>query len=444
MRKSQKLALSGIAGALMLMLSATVVAAAEIKSIAQDIKVVVKTGDNLTTIVKQVMGAAEFWEEVAQANQISSPNALKPGQVIVFPGELVQQRNFARVVFSKGRAQLTRLGSEAGVPVDKGARVFLGDVITTGEDGFVSLSFAGESLINVQPDSRIQIVEFDCFDTEKSCVVNLSADEGQMNFDIRNIGFKKPPLYSIETPYASAAVRGTRFDVDVLDGSVLGVTEGAVRVTASGGLVADLPMGKGTLAGEGRSVTTIYDLLKQPEYSEHVRFSAEDYVTWTPIDNARSYKYVIAENESLSDVIVSGSTDSTFINMLSEPQQFYLATRALDENGLKGFRAVQRIDQVDIDENASAPELEIELSDNQLIIVNSGEVTSEIHIGDALEPVDELSQLLRYDAYDLDAGKTLELEVESEGDIYIISRAVLGSSAVSPYGNIYEFKRSSQ
>lgn len=431
---------SVIAAMLLLSLPPIALTQVKVKEITEAIDVVVKEGDNLTAIVQRVMGSVEFWPETAKNNRITRPDALKPGQIIRFPSELVQKRNFANIAFSKGDAKLVRRGTDEELPAERGEHVFLGDIIATGEDGFVSLSFAGETLVNIQPESRVQIVEFDCFDKQKSCVVNLMADRGQMSFDVRNVGFEKPPRYSIETPYASAAVRGTRFDVDVNNGSVLGVTEGAVQVT-SGVLTMPLPTGKGTLAGGGRSITTQYDLLSAPEYKAFIRLSAEDYISWTPIDDATTYRYVLADNESLTDVIVSGSSANSHLGVPPEPSQFFLGTRALDENGIKGFRAIQRIDQVGINESAQAPALEIELSENQLAIVNTGDVTSEVHVGAALQSVGDLDQLLDFAAYDISAGDRLELTVEANQDVYIASRAVLNDATVSLYGNIYEFKR---
>ncbi|MEM7257292.1 MAG: FecR domain-containing protein [Pseudomonadota bacterium] len=445
MRKGSIIAVQQVALAVLLLLgvSAGVFAQSKVKMVTQDIRVVVNQGDNLSEIVKRVMGSAEYWEEVAALNKMARPNALKPGQVIVFPSELVQERNYARVVFTKGDTQLTRLGSSTSNPLQKGERVFIGDVVATGSDGFVSLSFEGESFINVQPDSLIQIIEFDCFDKEKSCVVNLLTGEGQMGFDIKNIGFSKPPRFSIETPYASAAVRGTRFDVDVVEGSILGVTEGAVQVSA-GELSTEVPLGKGTLAGEGRSITTLYDLLLAPQYRQFIRLSAEDYLSWAPVENSSSYKYALAGNASLSDVIAAGTTPDAFLPMPADSESFYLSTRALDENGLKGFRALQQVNLVPIDETLEAPLLEIELAENQLTIVNTGDLLSEIHIGQKLEPVGDLPQLIEFDAYDIEAGGTLELTVDTANDIYVASRAVIGRTAVSPYGNIYEFKQSTR
>lgn len=419
--------------------SAVGYAQADVKAVAQDVQIVVTDGDNLSTIVKQVMGSAEYWEEVAQLNKLASPSSLKPGEVITFPGEFVQKRNFAKVVFTKGAATLTSFETQQVIPVAKGEKVYLGDIIATGDDGFVSLSFEGESFVNVQPDSHIQVVEFDCFDKEKSCVVNLYSEEGQMNFNIKNIGFSQPPRFSIETPYASAAVRGTRFDVDVLEGSVLGVTEGAVQIS-SGLLTNQVPQGKGTLAGEGRSIETLYDLLPAPRYRPVVRLSAEDFISWNPIEDSGVYRYLLAENETLRDVIARGTTTDTFIPMPQGTQSFYLSTRAQDSNGLKGFTAVQNINLLPIDETIEAPALDIELDANQLTIVNTGDLPSEIHIGQELVPVVDVPQLLTYDAYDIAAGATLELTVDTDNDIYIASRGLIGNTAVSAYGAIYEFK----
>ncbi len=430
------------AGSLLLCLlcSAQVLAQAEtqIKATDQDIRIVVKEGDVLSSIVQQVMGSSEFWEKVAEHNKIESPQSLQPGDLVVFPSSLVQKRNFARAIFTKGEVSLTSAMEKTTTALKKRDKVFIGDVISTGKDGFVSLSFKGESLANIQPESRIQVVEFDCFDTERSCVVNLAASSGQMDFNVRNVGFKKPASFSVDTPYASAAVRGTDLDVEVTDGSAVGVTSGEILVTANG-RSASVPIGKGTLAGERRSVTTLYDLRKAPVYNEFIRMSSEDFLAWAPVEDAASYKVVLATTESMTDIIESRSTGNTYTAMQPEAQQFYLSARALDENGLKGFKGIRKIDQVEIDESAEAPELEIELSATALKIVNTGAIGTEVHVGSELETIDGLDHLIRYDAYDVAAGGTLELDAEPDKDIFITSRAVVGT-AVSRYGNIYEFK----
>ncbi len=429
-------------GLLLSTLSCAQVAAqvkSEVSAIDQDIRVVVKEGDILSSIVKQVMGSSEYWEEVAALNKIKTPDALKPGDLVIFPGSLVQKRNFARVVFTKGKVSLTSAADKATDVLQKGDKVYLGDVINTGKDGFVSLSFKGDTLANIQPVSRIQVVEFDCFDTEKSCVVNLSAAAGQMDFDVRNVGFKEPTSFSVDTPNVSAAVRGTKIDVEVTDGSAVGVTSGEIEVS-SNGVSNTVPVGKGTLAGEGRSVSTLFNLLKEPEYNEFTRLSSEDYLAWSSIEDAKSYKVVLATSESMTDIIDSMSTTDTYTALLPEPQSFYLSTRALDENGLKGFKAIQKIDQVEIDDSVEAPLLEIELSERELKIVNAGDLGSEVHIGNQLQTIDDFDHLIRYEAHDIPPGETLELDVDPDKDIFISSRAVVSASVVSPYGNIYEFK----
>ena len=425
---------------LYLLFSAQVLAQATTatKAAEQDIRIVVKAGDVLSGIVQQVMGSSEFLEDVIALNKIESPNALQPGDLIVFPDSLVQRRNFARVVFAKGQVSLTSSANKSTSALQKRDKVFLGDVINTGNDGFVSLSFKGESLANIQPESRIKVIEFDCFDTEKSCVVSLSASSGQMDFDIRNTGFKKPTSFSVNTPYASAAVRGTKLDVEVTDGSAIGVTSGEILVTGNGESTT-VPVGKGTLAGEGRTVSTLYDLREKPVYNEFIRMSSEDFLAWAPVADAVSYKVVLATTDSMTDIIDSRATSKAYTAMQPQAQQYYLSTRALDKNGLKGFKGIRKIDQVAIDDSAEAPELEIELSDTSLKIINTGGVSSEVHVGHELETIDGFDHLIRYDAYDIAAGAKLELDTDPDKDIFITSRALVGA-AVSRYGNIYEFK----
>lgn len=404
-----------------------------------DLHVVVKSGDTLTTIVKRELGSLDLWQQVVQINTLDAPDKLAPGDLIIIPWEMLQTRNYAKVIFLKGVVALQRNGNKEALRLKKGDRIYIGDTIRTGVEGFVSLSFKGESQVNIQPDSDVELKELECFDVKRACEIKLKTTTSDMKIDVDNVGFSLPTKFSIETPYATAAVRGTEFDFSTKNGNILGVTKGAVEISADE-ISSRVPFGKGALAGEGRSVGILFDLLKEPQFDDIPRISAQDQISWKPVAQAGKYSVVIASNESLSDVIRSFDTDGLAFTAPARTGRYFVSTRAVAANGIKGFHSVKRVDQVIIDNTVIAPEMEIELSGNTMTINLAGQVSSEIHIGNRLEVVDGREAVADFKSYDVRAGSTLELEVDPTKDIYLTNRAIVSTTTVSPYGNLYELK----
>ena len=47
---------------------------------------IVKNGDSLSKITRDVLGDINLWPEIARINNISNANAIQPGQQITLPG----------------------------------------------------------------------------------------------------------------------------------------------------------------------------------------------------------------------------------------------------------------------------------------------------------------------------------------------------------------------
>ena len=217
--------------------------------------------------------------------------------------------NFGHVVFVKGDVTHTRFFSIVNPP-QKGAVVTEGDVFTTGEDGFVSISFPSGASVNIQPASRISITDVDCIDGLEQCNIALSAEQGEVHSNVTpRLPGERPINFRVITPYLSAAVRGTSFYVDS-DQNVdrLGVTSGLVATSANGA-TNNLPEGKGIKAVMGED-PVIVDLLSPPEFSlpptcrENFVISNEDIVHWRAVPGAEKY-------------LITYTTDSTIVDPVS-------------------------------------------------------------------------------------------------------------------------------
>ncbi len=404
-----------------------------------DLRITVTSGDTLTSIVQRELGGLNDWGEVARFNKLDQPDVLVPGAVIVIPHELLQKRNFATVVFAKGAS--TTLHNSIKKPVVKGDSIYIGDLISTGKTGFVSLSFNGSTLVNLQPDSKVRLEALDCVNRTKSCLVNLRAIGGQLNLDVQSEGFQQPTTFIIDTPYASAAVRGTKFDFDTLDGNILGVTEGAVEIRIDGE-VAIVPAGKGTLSGQGRSIKDQFDLLPEPIPTKNQRISPQDLYTWQKLDGAQTYRASISRADTPTDVIRRTSGERRYIETAPEPGRYVVRMRAIDSRGLKGFVAVKEFRVLEVDDQAEAPALDIELSDEIMRIKPQGLGSVEVRFSETLELIGETEVLINHKAFDIPAGQTFEARIDPSKPLYIQARRVLDAGTVSSYGSLYEFSGS--
>lgn len=416
------------------------------RSDSRDLHVVVKPGDSLNSILKRELESVDDWKLIARTNKIAEPNNLRPGDVIVIPHSLLHKRNFARLAFVKGTGELIRAVTRLVEVLKKGVKVFVGDTISTGNNGFVSLAFRDSTLVNIQPNSVVLIEKLECFEKKEACVISLRADDGELNLDVGRADFEKPTKFTIETPYASAAVRGTVFDFEIREGNVMGVTEGEVEISYSGES-AVVPIGKGTLAGEGRSVSTVYDLLLATEFPEFVDFervSAQDTLQWNSLSDASRYIATIASDEAMTNVVATRATSArdrhpTVIESTFQPGDYFLSVRGIDENGLKGFPAVKKLRQVSIDKD-EGPDLDIEVVDELMSVRSISDSPLEVRVGNELQSVNGLERLLQYQTFVIEPDQLFELDVTSNETWYITAREILSDRSVSVYGGLYEYK----
>ena len=427
------------------MFGTVVLAQSVIAADAQDYKVTVKAGETFSNIVVRELNTLSPWEVVAEYNNLASPDELKPGDVIVIPAHLIRLKNFATVVYVKRNVTHYNSITNSKSELRKGDRIHRGDQIETDETGFVSVSFNGGTSVNIQPVSKMKVAALECVDSDDTCEIDLETFKGTLGVNVQSVGFKNPTEFNIKTPYASAAVRGTEFDFDVTDdGNILGVTEGTVEI-AYNGASNNINESQGVLAGEGRSINDVFDLLKQPELALHddvTLISSEDIISWQPVAQAASYRIDFASSESMADVLTSSSETNTFIRPVLPQGEIYVAARAVANNGLRGLISQKKLSSVAIDTESESPILDIELSGNEMQITASDGASNdiEIKIGNSLQSISNSEFIVADQVHRIDAGETLKLEIDRTKEWYLQGRSVINESTVSPYGLLYVFE----
>jgi len=303
----------------------------------------------VTLALSSLTAPAQHAEKLASYNEVELQKILKPGNTLNVPVTLPVRDEFASIIFTKGTVLLN------GNSVQSDDKVRLNDQIETGASGYASLEFQTGTLINLQPNTIARILVLHCQPGDETCVIEMAADQGTLTTDVRRDG-KQPTDFRVQTPYASAAVRGTKFDIDADDtGLRIGVTEGNVDLSSGyrEGLVP-LDTGFGVPIAPGTAPGELIALLPAPVFRfVPPRIAIGDTLRWFGLTDTDEYTVQIAASSSgvgiVHDVVVG--EDVFVLNDELASGDFSLLLRAVDDKGLKGFVATTPITIAALDRN---------------------------------------------------------------------------------------------
>lgn len=127
-------------------------------------------------------------------------------------------------------------GAGESRPLRKGDAVDEAETITTGAGGRVQLRFKDGALVALQPLSSLRVDRYRYVgqgDSEDN--VWLSFLKGGLRTLSGVVGKKDPKAYRMDSPVATIGIRGTGYALDLSDGLLGNVSEGAVEVCNGGG-----------------------------------------------------------------------------------------------------------------------------------------------------------------------------------------------------------------
>ena len=120
------------------------------------------------------------------------------------------------VKVSRGTVQIERSGQK--LPATVGAVVQAGDVVTTGPDGSVGITFLDNSLLSAGPNSVLAIDRFTFDPTTHQGAFESSLQKGTLAVVSGKLAKASPDAMKVKTPAAVLGVRGTEFLVRTGDG----------------------------------------------------------------------------------------------------------------------------------------------------------------------------------------------------------------------------------
>ncbi|SMQ65202.1 FecR family protein [Devosia lucknowensis] len=158
---------------------------------------------------------------------------------------------------------LSRTGQAEQILV-VGSDVSIGDLIVTGPTGNVQLLFDDQTKLVVGPRSTLEIETYLLNGNGSAEKFAVNALAGTFRFIS---GTSPKPAYSIDTPTASIAIRGTKFDLTVADGLSLTMLYEGALTQCEGTTCVELNS-RCDIAVTGRTVSGLYDWphRERPEY----------------------------------------------------------------------------------------------------------------------------------------------------------------------------------
>ncbi|WP_255512015.1 FecR domain-containing protein, partial [Mitsuaria sp. TWR114] len=166
---------------------------------------VVQRGESLYRIAQEQLEEPSRWPELARLNRIARPSRLQPGQRLLLPLALMKgQASPATVAYVRGGVLAD------GVALRIGDRIAEAATLTVPAQGFISVTLADGSLLQLQSGSVARLVRLRELPREtRNTLIEL--DRGRI--DLRVSPQTPGSRFRVRTPLATAGVRGTRFGV---------------------------------------------------------------------------------------------------------------------------------------------------------------------------------------------------------------------------------------
>ncbi len=118
-----------------------------------------------------------------------------------------------RIKTVAGQANIVR--GTATLPATPGATLSVKDVLTTGKDGRIGVTFIDNSRFAVGPNAHVSLTEFEFDDTTHKGSSLTQVDRGSLAIVSGQIAKENKDQMKVKTPTSLLAARGTRFVVDV-------------------------------------------------------------------------------------------------------------------------------------------------------------------------------------------------------------------------------------
>lgn len=215
--------------------------------------VLVKEGDTLAKIAGEHLENPRRWRELLQYNEIVNPNLIKPGMLLKIPFSL-GKKVLGFVIFRHGLSEIAHQQEWKKAQVKD--PIYPKSGLRTQAKAVMQAQFENSIFLRILPESEVRIQ-----DVMDGKIQSVTLSKGKLSALI-----KEAQVFTVQTPAAVAAVRGTEFDteVDTDKKTTLRCYEGQVEVTAQKKSVL-VPAGFGVMVEYGKPPGELFQLPMTPK-----------------------------------------------------------------------------------------------------------------------------------------------------------------------------------
>jgi len=129
------------------------------------------------------------------------------------PGAAAQEQAIGQINTASGTVSVERSGQQQ--PLKIGDQVYQKDVVVTGANSSVGITFADNSVFSTGPNSRLALDQFHFDSNNFKGDMLAKLQKGTLTVVSGDIARSSPGNMKIETPTAILGVRGTTFAIEV-------------------------------------------------------------------------------------------------------------------------------------------------------------------------------------------------------------------------------------
>ncbi len=309
---------------------------------AEDWRYTVRPGDTIWGLCREYTLYEACWQELGPYNNIGNARQLSPGLVLSIPAEWLKQRaTAASAIYVVGEVRYSSASAPAK-PLLVGTPLEIGTQVSVGE-GSATLQFGDGSSVTMGAQTILVIDAMSAIRQTRSAATRISLPAGQIKVQVPKTNPRTD--FTVETPAAVAAVRGTRFRVEseVGDASMRSeVLEGRVAIESSGNEKLLAP-GYGLRARQGQPLKEPVALLEAPRWN--LDCTDPGYVEWQPVSGAISYQLALLEDDEQVDRIIRkvDITDNSYTFEDLEPACYQVTVNAEDLAGFNGLESRRQL-----------------------------------------------------------------------------------------------------
>lgn len=188
--------------------------------------------------------------------QAQSPQSVTESETVEQGTQADEGRPLAFVRRFKPKVNIFNRASQKYLTAEQGEKLFNGDTLATGEDGYAAVQFMDKSLAKVKPSS-ILLVNGSVDDATQSTSTRILLNAGEV---LMNVNDATRSDFEVATSSSVATVKGTEFisSVEPTGESLHYVFEGAITVLATeSGQTEDIGSGRfARVSADGQTITT--------------------------------------------------------------------------------------------------------------------------------------------------------------------------------------------